>query len=86
MSELTISKVELIATIDAENVVDGLNNNDGLILPFMLEMLDRAGSSELEEELLLALQERLGVNKVEIRQTEPAPASNTYGHLMEDKP
>lgn len=67
MSDRTISKVNQVASIDAEDVVLGLNNNDGFILSFILEMLDHAGSSELEEDLLLRLQERLGVvNKVDI--------------------
>lgn len=67
MSDATISKVSLLASVDGEDVVLGLNNNDGLILQFILEMLARAGSSELEEDLLLRLQERLGVvNAIDI--------------------
>lgn len=58
-NDRTISKVNQVASIDAEDIVLGLNNNDGLILPFILEMLDHAGSSELEEDLLLRLNERL---------------------------
>lgn len=62
----TLSSVNFNADVDAEDVILGLSNNDGLILPFIIEMLDHAGSSELEEDLLLRLQERLGLNKVEL--------------------
>jgi len=65
MSDPTISKINLVGLVDAEDVILGLKNNDGLILPFILEMLDHAGSSELEEDLLLRLQERLGIGSVE---------------------
>jgi hypothetical protein len=52
------SKVDLVAEIDAGDVVKGLNNNDELIFAFVLEMMDAAGSSELEERLQAALKER----------------------------
>lgn len=65
MSGPTISIVDLTARIDPDDVVRGLNNNDGLILQFVLEMLDEAGSSELELDLLGRIQERLGAVRLE---------------------
>lgn len=64
--ENTISKVELVATIDADDIVRGLRNNDESIMTFMLQMLDCAGSSELEVSLISRIQERLGVVRLEV--------------------
>ena len=66
MSERTISNVDLSATIDADDVVRGLGNNDENILTFVLQMLDHAGSSDLEEELLLRIKERLRFDTIEV--------------------
>lgn len=55
----TISHIDLSAEITARLVVEGLNNNDELIYAFVLEMMDVAGSSDLEERLRDALKERL---------------------------
>jgi hypothetical protein len=60
-NEPTVSIVDLSARIDAEDIVKGLNNNDDLILMFIVQMLDHAGSSELEGELINRVKERLGV-------------------------
>lgn len=66
--EPIISKVELVATIDADDVVRGLKNNDDAVLTFIIQMLDCAGSSELEAELIGRIQERLGVVRLEVQQ------------------
>lgn len=58
MGELVQSKVELVASIDADDVVRGLGQNDELILAFLLDVLDQAGSSELEERLRDRLKDR----------------------------
>lgn len=64
MSQATISKVEQVASIDGDDIVKGLNNNDELILSFIADMLESAGSSELEGELLNLIKERLGIQEV----------------------
>jgi hypothetical protein len=46
--------------IDASDVVDGFNNNDGSIFAFIMDVLDLAGSSELEADVLEEIEERLG--------------------------
>lgn len=56
--KLIESEVKLVALVDANDIVAGLSNNDELILPFILQVLDYAGSSELEERLRDALKER----------------------------
>lgn len=56
--ELT-SEVELVAHITPHLVVQGLSNNDELLLVFITAMLDDAGSSDLEERLVARIQERL---------------------------
>jgi hypothetical protein len=43
----TEAAVELLANIDADDIVKGLNNNDELILAFIIEVLFEADSSEL---------------------------------------
>lgn len=53
------SEVELVAQITPHLVVQGLNNNDELILAFILQMLDDAGSSDLEQRLKERIAERL---------------------------
>lgn len=53
-----VSSVELAAEITPSLIVEGLSNNDEWILTFVLQMLDEAGSSELEERLAERLQER----------------------------
>lgn len=45
--QLTTAEVALVAHIDADDVVRALNNNDELILAFIMEMLQLAGSSDL---------------------------------------
>jgi hypothetical protein len=57
--EQLTAEVELIAQITPHLVVQGLNNNDELLLAFIVEMLDDAGSSELELRLKERLTERL---------------------------
>jgi hypothetical protein len=47
----TEAAVELYAAIDADDVVKGLNNNDELILAFIVETLEVADSLELRERL-----------------------------------
>lgn len=42
----------LVVDVDASDVVSGLNNNDGLILAFLKEVLEAAGSSELSGDLM----------------------------------
>lgn len=51
MSELLQASVDLIASIDAEDIVKGLGNNDEAMLAFILQMLEKADSSELRERL-----------------------------------
>lgn len=46
---------ELLASVDAHDIVNGLSNNDALILTFIKEMLEKAGSSELANELVAYL-------------------------------
>ena len=48
----TEAAVELRAVIDADDIVKGLNNNDELILAFIIEMLFEAGSSELRARVI----------------------------------
>jgi hypothetical protein len=49
---MTEAEVELAAKIDANDIVKGLNNNDELILAFIVEMLFEADSSELRARLV----------------------------------
>ncbi len=49
---MTEAAVELLAAIDAADVVKGLRNNDEAILAFITEMLKEAGSSELTSRLV----------------------------------
>ncbi len=49
---MTEAKVELMASIDADDIVKGLNNNDELILAFIVEMLFEADSSELRARVI----------------------------------
>ncbi len=48
---MTEAQVELVARIDGADVVKGLNNNDEMILAFIIETLESADSLELRERL-----------------------------------
>ncbi len=51
-SDPTASQVEFNIQVDPGDIVSGLNDNDELILTFIVEMLEAAGSSELIERLV----------------------------------
>lgn len=42
----------LACNVDASDIVSGLNNNDGLLLAFIKEVVEAAGSSELSNDLV----------------------------------
>jgi len=48
----TEASVELVANIDADDIIKGLNNNDELILAFIVELLFEADSSELRARVI----------------------------------
>lgn len=52
VAELVNSGGVLTCSVDASDIVSGLNNNDGLILAFIRDILDQAGSSELRNDLV----------------------------------
>lgn len=58
--ELKQSTVALEASIDAKDIVRGLNDNDEQVLTFICQMVALADSIELRERLI----ERLGVNVI----------------------
>lgn len=47
----TVANIEFVVPVDGHDIVDGLKNNDELCLAFIVEMLERADSSELRERL-----------------------------------
>lgn len=49
--ELVVSKIRLVASIDPEDVVNGLNNNDESLLAFICQMIALSQSSYLRERL-----------------------------------
>ncbi len=51
MAADTVANIEFIVPVDGHDIVLGLNNNDELILSFIIDMLERADSSELRERL-----------------------------------
>ncbi len=51
MANLTIAPVAAQMNLDAHDVVDALENNDESILAFVIEMLEKAESSDLRERL-----------------------------------
>lgn len=51
-SEPTLAEVPIVIQVDADDIVRALGNNDELILAFVLELLQHAGSSELNERLV----------------------------------
>lgn len=59
--------------VDASDVVEGLNNNDGSIFAFIMDVLDLAGSSELEQDLLEELEDRLNATNEDPINAGPNP-------------
>lgn len=52
------AKVDLVAAIDANDIARALGQNDELIFTFIIDLLDEAGSSDLEEMLRDRLKDR----------------------------
>ena len=88
MSELLIAKIPMShLDVDADDIVHALGNNDDLVLSFIIDMLDRAGSSELEETLMSQIKERLGVVTVTIPhgvQVPPTEVENILADMLKE--
>ena len=47
----TLATINFNVEIEGADIVEALNNNDELVLAFITEMLEKAGSSELRDRL-----------------------------------